>query len=530
MKLFISYSRVDTQFTYGYVARLRRMFPGSGVWFDEELHGGDNWWNAILDQIEFCDIFIYLLSNESLMSPYCRAELAEAQRLQKRIITVMVRPRTKIPPELSDIQYVDMKNGVDDPDALTNMSRAINYQRDNVPNPLLSPLWELRTPRPSSDEPQELSGEAEKQIHSPIPIDDSTGSLSPDQKYGLGRRGIIVGVIALIAVALIMFVIVLPKTDDPSVLQTAAALAMTNTQNAIASQTKTLTPTITPTRTLIPTPSPTATFLPLKNLTAFTTSVISPSNAAKIQPLGQLQIESTIKGEFGQIAWSSDGKFIAVTVNGIGVKVFSVLDLAKPIQTLKQFGRLTGVAFSPDQKYLVSTSSYPSISIWNFNTGELIRSISDGGNAVAYSPDGRYILATQPNFKLGIWQAYTGRLIKTIDAHTTHITGVAYSPDGRYFVSSSMDKTVKVWDANSGENLFTLNGDPYCAMAVAYSPDRGTILNGGCDNLVKLWNAASGKLIFAKTVTNTVSAVTYNPASSLFVGGDANKDYDLECL
>ncbi len=530
MRLFISYSRVDTQFIHSYVTRLRRMFPGSFFWFDEELHGGDNWWNAILDQVESCDIFIYLLSNESLMSPYCRAELAEAQRLQKRIITVMVRPRTNIPPELSDIQYVDMKNGVNDPDALTNMSRAINYQRDNLPIQPLVPLWEPRTERPSANDLEPLSIDGSIQLpHAPsLPIDINP---VPEERKGYGK-GIVVSMIALIVVVLIIVVIALPKEEDSSVIQTAAALAMTNTQNAIASFTKTPTPTVTntPTSTLTPTitpshtptltPTPTATFIPLNSLANLAVPVINPHNAAKLQPIGQLQIgKIELYGKVG-IDWSPDGKLVAISGTRQGIKIFSISDLSKPLYELQKFTSVTSIDFSPDQKFLVSSGWDQTIRIWNVQTGEFVRDIYDRDASVVYSPAGRYLLGSAPNFGLSIWQASTGQLLRTISAHKDGISSVAYSPDGRYFVSSSMDTSVKVWDALTGETIFTLNGDPYCATSVTYSPDKGTILSGGCDNYIKLWNAASGKLIYSKRTTNTVNTVAYNPASNLIIAGD----------
>jgi hypothetical protein len=46
-------------------------------------------------------VIIYLLSTEAVTSPYCEAKFTEAHRLRKRIVTVQVRNRTKIPPEFS---------------------------------------------------------------------------------------------------------------------------------------------------------------------------------------------------------------------------------------------------------------------------------------------------------------------------------------------------------------------------------------------------------------------------------------------
>ncbi len=148
-RIFISYSRVDNMdggVKY-FVERLRKARPGDVVWWDEELRGGDVWWREILSQIDQCDIFIYLLSNESVNSPYCQAEYFEAQRLQKLILTVQVRGRTEIPEELSEIQYVDM-TPVDKTDAFIALFAALAKLTDIIPRRRPHPLSPTPIPRP----------------------------------------------------------------------------------------------------------------------------------------------------------------------------------------------------------------------------------------------------------------------------------------------------------------------------------------------------------------------------------------------
>jgi formylglycine-generating enzyme required for sulfatase activity len=150
-KFFISYSRVDKDtFTEPFIAVLTKVYrpPRHLIWWDEHLRGGDVWWQEILRQVAECDIFIYLLSNESVTSPYCKAEYAEARRLQKQIITVQVRDRTQITDDLADIQYVDMKRGVDDAAAQPLLFGAINEQIERIPPRKPRALWMPQTPRP----------------------------------------------------------------------------------------------------------------------------------------------------------------------------------------------------------------------------------------------------------------------------------------------------------------------------------------------------------------------------------------------
>ena len=148
-QIFISYSRVDIAFIEQLYKRLQQIRPTFTIWYDQAAHGllgGDDWWETILDAIAKADIFIYVLSNESIESQFCQAEFKEARRLQKRIITIQARDRTTIKGDLGSIQYVDMKHGVDDPDAIARLSGALDHQMAQVRK--LRPLYGGRTPKP----------------------------------------------------------------------------------------------------------------------------------------------------------------------------------------------------------------------------------------------------------------------------------------------------------------------------------------------------------------------------------------------
>jgi sugar lactone lactonase YvrE len=88
MKVFISYSRRDDAAVRSLVEDLKR--ARVQVWIDEELGGGDAWWTAILEQIRSCDVFLFALSDKSLYSKPCRAELGYGQALGLPILPVQI--------------------------------------------------------------------------------------------------------------------------------------------------------------------------------------------------------------------------------------------------------------------------------------------------------------------------------------------------------------------------------------------------------------------------------------------------------
>lgn len=88
MALFISYSSQDRSTVDALTTALRR--GQHQVWFDQELGGGDSWWNKILEQIRSCEVFVVALSNNWLQSKPSQAELRYARALNRPILPVRI--------------------------------------------------------------------------------------------------------------------------------------------------------------------------------------------------------------------------------------------------------------------------------------------------------------------------------------------------------------------------------------------------------------------------------------------------------
>lgn len=87
--LFLSYSRRDRDA----MAQLRDDLHSAGhdTWCDNELTGGQQWWDTILENIRACDRFVFVLSPDSVKSRACKAELAYAVALGRPVLPVLVR-------------------------------------------------------------------------------------------------------------------------------------------------------------------------------------------------------------------------------------------------------------------------------------------------------------------------------------------------------------------------------------------------------------------------------------------------------
>lgn len=136
MALFISYSSQDRSTVDALTAALRR--GQQQVWFDQELGGGDAWWNKILEQIRSCDVFIVALSNNWLQSKPSQSELRYAQALNRPILPVRIGDidSMRVNP-LAALQIIDYRSPtVDAGIQLVTAVHSLQAKPQPLPDPL----------------------------------------------------------------------------------------------------------------------------------------------------------------------------------------------------------------------------------------------------------------------------------------------------------------------------------------------------------------------------------------------------------
>lgn len=128
MRIFISYARADKQIAESVVQILND--GGHSPWYDNKIIPGQDWQKQLLNSIEKSNAFIYLLTPKSIESKYCRWEFAEAVRMGKPIIPMMMKA-TRLPEPLDRYQYIDATDGLSSRNVAT-LFGALNNLTDSV--------------------------------------------------------------------------------------------------------------------------------------------------------------------------------------------------------------------------------------------------------------------------------------------------------------------------------------------------------------------------------------------------------------
>jgi len=95
-KIFISYRSLDSAKVDLLVAQLRAIRGADGaqlyeVWQDKtHIVSGQNWWEQIVDGIIGSEVFLFMVSKESLQSPICAAELSYARKRNRPIVPIVL--------------------------------------------------------------------------------------------------------------------------------------------------------------------------------------------------------------------------------------------------------------------------------------------------------------------------------------------------------------------------------------------------------------------------------------------------------
>lgn len=142
-------------------------------------------------------------------------------------------------------------------------------------------------------------------------------------------------------------------------------------------------------------------------------------------------------------------------------------------------GAIKKIAFSPDGKFLAITTDF-GVYLYDTSTYEQVNFIDTPAEFFGFSPDGKLLYTASDKYEdrktIREWRLEDGILNFEIKLLVPTIRSFVVSPDGKNFLTSG-DTGVILWKADSGRQIKKLTGDSEASLA-RFSHDREFVAVG----------------------------------------------------
>lgn len=510
--IFISYSRRDAEF----VRKVDAAFKTAGleVWVDwEDIPLSVDWWEEIKDGIESADVFVFIISPDSVTSEVCRNEIEHAIKHNKRFVPVLYREidrnalKDTLHPAITSHNWVFFRE-TDEFEAafqrlLTTIKADFGHLRTHTRLLVRAREWQensgdrsrLLSGRELNDAIRWLQDNGQKE---PKPTDLHVQYVEASRLNRTRRQQIF----ALVGAVLVIFV----------VLSGALFLSL-NTVNSLLEITRQSAE------------ESAATARSVSLLVANSETILNDGDTyralplalaavrARPLPIAQMVLASAAYSP-GPQHWlmehadaiidaaASPVDHTALTAGQDGLISLWDFDSGELLATYRQHERtVNGVAFTPDGTSFASVGSDGQVLLWDMATASAraIVQSSDRATNVDISPDGQWIAASfyltngtsatsDDGYRLLVWNLTTGQQSQRIVGAGEWIQSLRFSPDSSRLLSGMSSGRILEW---------TVAPDPVGPSAERYGVKAVRILTGHREDVLDLSFTSDGRLLSA---------------------------------
>ncbi len=530
---FVSYSRRDGAF----VAQLKEALEARGrnVWIDaDDIPAGAPWRQELGTGIEAADAFVFVISPDSVVSPECLQELGRATELGKRLVPVLFKATTSVPPALAALQYVDVAQNRDLALSVAEIDAAIETDHEWVRAHTEWLARALRWQAGGRDDSALLRGSeldaaehwlaGRKNGKQPPPTDLQTSFILSGRRSERRRLRLLVGLsLAAVAVSLGLAVLALVARND--------AIEQRDVANEQRNQALSRELAARATDELDSDPGRSLRLALRAAETARTGPAEAALQGALTRPHPRLALET--RSPTAASAVTPDGRH-AVTVHRDGLGRVWELSNGRRLAVLRgHTAPITSVEISSDGRLAVTASALRSgerrdgtARIWELPSGRLLHELphdAGGVETAEFDPAGRRVVTT-PDFDAldpaAVWDARSGRRLFGIGAARFAI----WSPGGDR-IATIGDDGVAVRAARPGAppRPIPVGADAF-TEDLAFSPDgqRLAVAGDGVGLVAELAGGQVTRLPGRHDFDNALTSVRFCPGGGCVVTASAD--------
>lgn len=192
--------------------------------------------------------------------------------------------------------------------------------------------------------------------------------------------------------------------------------------------------------------------------------------------------------------YSPDGVFVASASDDMKIRVWNVEKNELVHELIGHTGNYSAFAtFSYDGRLIVSISvSDDTIRIWDILTGETVHILNcHGVESVAFTNDNRYLISTSGVRAICVWDLQLEEQIMILEGHSGHVNFVSFNECSRQIISASEDRTIRIWGIESNEIPLVLNEYDSEVNYLSFSLDGKYLISASRNNELKAFDLNS---------------------------------------
>lgn len=524
--IFISYSRNDLGIAEKIIDALAK--DDLEPWIDwKNIPKGETFEGEIQQGIQKAEIFLFLVSPDSVQSDWCNREIAHAINNGKRILPIVIRDADlkNIHPEISKRNWIFCRNTQDDFNkAIEEIRKTIHtdyeWLKYHTELQIKALRWEQKKDNSRLLRGKELR-EAEKQL-TEIRSQEGSQPTKLQHEYILASRtneerqrrqtiiGLSLGLIVVVLLAIFAWRQRNTAVTESNARATAQIEAEQQAKIALAREYAAL---------------------------------------AQSKTIRNLDLSILLRVE----ALHEDNSYL------IRNNIFDFLTSTHLLTYLCHDCSVNSLAISPDSKVIALSGCAETndqggcikggVNLWSLVNFQKIDHLSFGDGSIqsiAFSPDGKILASAEGCGKIiliedcttsdiWLWSTSENQLIGQLsNVHSGSVTNIDFSPDGKTLASGSADNSVVLWNVVDRHPIWVSEGD-YPVYSLAFSPDGKTIAVGGCGGygdsftcqkgIIQLLEVSSGQNPLPALTMHEgyVSSLAFSPDGKVLASGSSDK-------
>lgn len=181
-----------------------------------------------------------------------------------------------------------------------------------------------------------------------------------------------------------------------------------------------------------------------------------------------------------------DGRVAAGGVSGV-VKLW---DVGKMQAVGTYTGHKAGISsfcFNPADKFISASASVDTTAkIWDSRAKSAVNTLKIHAKKICqvdFSPDGRWLVTTSDDCKTKIWDIAANKLIAELAGHSSSVLSAHFHPNEYLLATGSQDKTVRFWDLETFECVGQSESDAQPVQHVMFHPSGSYLFACGQANI-----------------------------------------------